>query len=196
MRMSRIIQCCYGAPFWSETDVTGTYSTNHGVNQDRELCTPVVLIDIILFFFSEICEQAPSLSHPEVEKARFYNLPIGSTAHPPWVGAVWVVKSRYASAGIRTSDAVVARPTPMRKVQGSSPVREKDFRVRMRRPKYLGLVTLTSFGWDDKPRSSVCTHLEHQARTIKILQSLCISHNIVETYRNQHAQCILSDLCH
>jgi hypothetical protein len=45
----------------------------------------------------------------------------------------------------------------MRKVRGSSPVRDKDFRVRMRRPKYLGLVTLTSFGWDDKPRScSLC----------------------------------------
>jgi hypothetical protein len=41
--------------------------------------------------------------------------------------------------------------------------------------------------WDDKPRSSVCTHLEHQARTINILQSLCVSHKIVETYRNQHA---------
>jgi hypothetical protein len=56
----------------------------------------------------------------------------------------------------------------------------------MRRPNYLGLVTLTSFGWDDKPRSSVCTHSEHQARTH--LQSLCVSHKIVETYRNQHAQ--------
>jgi hypothetical protein len=60
---------------------------------------------------------------------------------------------------------------------------------------YLGLVTLTSFGWDDKPRSSVCTHSEHQARTIKILQSLCVSHKIVETYKNQHAHCILSDPC-
>jgi hypothetical protein len=57
----------------------------------------------------------------------------------------------------------------------------------MRRPNYLGLVTLTSFGWDDKPRSSVGTHSEHQAPTIKILQSLCVSHKIVETYRNQHA---------
>jgi hypothetical protein len=36
---------------------------------------------------------------------------------------------------------------------------------QVRRPNYLGLVTLTSFGWDDKPRSSVCTHSEHQART-------------------------------
>jgi hypothetical protein len=75
----------------------------------------------------------------------------------------------------------------MREVRGSSPVRDKEFRVRMRRPNYLGLVTLTSFGWDDKPRSSVCTHSEHQARTIKILQALCVSHTIVETYRNQHA---------
>jgi hypothetical protein len=33
----------------------------------------------------------------------------------------------------------------------------------------------------------VCTQSEHQARTIKILQSLCVSHKIVETYRNQHA---------
>jgi hypothetical protein len=31
---------------------------------------------------------------------------------------------------------------------------------------------------------------------MKILQSLCVSHKIVETYRNQYAQCILSDLCH
>jgi hypothetical protein len=30
-------------------------------------------------------------------------------------------------------------------------------------------------------------HSEHQARTIKILQSLCISHKIVETYKNQYA---------
>jgi hypothetical protein len=81
----------------------------------------------------------------------------------------------------------LARPTPMREVRGSSPVRDKDFRARIRRPNYLGLVTLTSFGWDDKRRSSVCTHSEHQARTIKILQSLCVSHKIVETYRNQHA---------
>jgi uncharacterized Tic20 family protein len=41
----------------------------------------------------------------------------------------------------------------------------------------------------------VCTHSEHQARTIKILQSLCVSHKIVETYSNQHTQCILSDPC-
>jgi hypothetical protein len=88
----------------------------------------------------------------------------------------------------RASGAVVARPSPMRKVWGSRPVRDKDFRVRMRRPNYLGLVTITSFGWDDKPRSSVCTHSEHLACTIKILQSLCVSHKIVETYRNQHAQ--------
>jgi hypothetical protein len=39
----------------------------------------------------------------------------------------------------------LARPTPMQKVRGLRPVRDKDFRVRMRRPKYLGLVTLTSF---------------------------------------------------
>jgi hypothetical protein len=63
--------------------------------------------------------------------------------------------------------------------------RDKNFRVRMRRPNYLGLVTLMSFGWDDKPRSSVCTHSEHQACTIKILQSLCGSHKIVETYRKK-----------
>jgi hypothetical protein len=88
---------------------------------------------------------------------------------------------------LRASGAVVARPSPMREVRGSGPVRDKDFLVRMRRPNYLGLVTLTSFEWDDKPRSSVCTHSEHQARTIKILQSLCVSHKIVETYRSQHA---------
>jgi hypothetical protein len=45
-----------------------------------------------------------------------------------------------------SSGAVVARPTPMQKVRGSSPVTDKDFRVRMRRPKYLGLLTFTSFG--------------------------------------------------
>jgi hypothetical protein len=82
---------------------------------------------------------------------------------------------------------VVAHPSPMQEVRGSSPVRDKDFRVRMRRPNYLGLVTLASFEWDDKLRSSVCTHSEYQARTIKILQPLCVSHKIVETYRNQHA---------
>jgi hypothetical protein len=52
-----------------------TYSTNHGVNQVRELCTPVVLVDI--FHFSEICGQTPSLSHPKVDESRFYNLLIG-----------------------------------------------------------------------------------------------------------------------
>jgi hypothetical protein len=57
----------------------------------------------------------------------------------------------------------------------------------MRRVNYLGLVTLKSFGWDDKPRSSVCTYSEHQVRTTKILRSLCVSHKIVETYRYQHA---------
>jgi hypothetical protein len=67
----------------------------------------------------------------------------------------------------RASGAVVARPTPMRKVQGSRPVRDKDLRVRMRRPNYLGLVTLTSFGWDDKLRSSVCTHSEHPSTHYK-----------------------------
>jgi hypothetical protein len=58
-------------------------------------------------------------------------------------------------------------------------------RPRLRNPFQVGWHT--SFGWDDKPKSSVCTHSEHQARTIKILQSLCVSHKIVETYRNQHA---------
>jgi hypothetical protein len=92
--------------------------------------------------------------------------------------AEWFLSSRKSQTG-----AVVARPSPVQEVRGSSPVRDKDFRVRMRRPNYLGRVTLTSFGWDDKPRSSVCTHSEHQARTIKIPQSLCVSHKIVETYR-------------
>jgi hypothetical protein len=72
--------------------------------------------------------------------------------------------------------------------QGSSPVRDKDFWVRMRHPNYLGLVTLTSFGWDDKPRFSMCTHSEHQARTIKILQSLCVSPGVEITTR-QLAKC-------
>jgi hypothetical protein len=40
---------------------------------------------------------------------------------------------------------------------------------------------------DDNYMFNVCTHSEHQARTIKILQSLCVRHKIVETYRNQHA---------
>jgi hypothetical protein len=45
----------------------------------------VVLVDI--FHFSEICEQAPSLSHPEVDESWFYNLPslLGPQAHPFWV---------------------------------------------------------------------------------------------------------------
>jgi hypothetical protein len=47
----------------------------------------------------------------------------------------------------------------------------------MRRPITWRLVALMYFGWDD----------EHQTRTLKILQSLCVSHKIVETYRNQHA---------
>jgi hypothetical protein len=80
--------------------VPGTYSTNHGANQVRELRTPVVLVKI--FHFSEICEQAPSLSHPEVNESRFYNLSIGSTAHPLWVGVGLSRKSRNASAGTRT----------------------------------------------------------------------------------------------
>jgi hypothetical protein len=42
--------------------------------------------------------------------------------------------------------AVVARPSPVLEVRGSSPVRDKDFRVLMRRPNYMGLATLTSFG--------------------------------------------------
>jgi hypothetical protein len=36
---------------------------------------------------------------------------------------------------------VVARLSPMQEVRGLSPVRDKDFRVRMRHPNYLGLVT-------------------------------------------------------
>jgi hypothetical protein len=32
-------------------------------------------------------------------------------------------------------------------------------------------------------------------RCLKILQSLCVSHKIVETYSSQHTQCILSDPC-
>jgi hypothetical protein len=34
---------------------------------------------------------------------------------------------------------------------------------------------------------AVYKHSEHHACTIKIQQSLCISHKIMETYRNQHA---------
>jgi hypothetical protein len=49
------------------------------------------------------------------------------------------------------------------------------------------LISWSVIWWDDKPRSSVCTHSEHQARTINLLQSPCVSHKIVETYRNQHA---------
>jgi hypothetical protein len=44
--------------------------------------SPVVLV---IFHFSEICEQAPSLLH-EVDESRFFYFPIGFTAHPPWVG--------------------------------------------------------------------------------------------------------------
>jgi hypothetical protein len=45
---------------------------------------------------------------------------------------------------------VVVHPSPMWEVRGLSPVRDEDFRVRMRCLNYFGLVTLTSFGWDDK----------------------------------------------
>jgi hypothetical protein len=61
---------------------------------------------------------------------------------------------------------------------------EQGFSSSYEAPIYLGPVTLTSFGWDDRPRSSVCTHAEHQARTIKIQQSLSLA-KIVEIYRNQ-----------
>jgi hypothetical protein len=37
-----------------------------------------------------------------VDESRFYTLPIGSTAHPPWVRVGLSRKSRYASAGTRT----------------------------------------------------------------------------------------------
>jgi hypothetical protein len=52
---------------------------------------------------------------------------------------------------------------------------------------YQGLVTLTSFGQNENQSSSVFTHSEHQGCNIKTLQSLWVSHKIVETYRNQHA---------
>jgi hypothetical protein len=117
-----------------------------------------------------------------------------------WPGTLWSSYDRtWFSWGTTLMITQVSESasgqSPMQEVRGSSPVSDKDFQVRMRRSNYLRLVTLTSFGWDDKPRSSVCTHSEHKARTIKILQSLCVSHKIVEPYRNQHAQCILSDSC-
>jgi hypothetical protein len=39
-----------------------------------------------IFYVSEICEQAPSLLHAEVDESRFYNHSTGSTADTPWVG--------------------------------------------------------------------------------------------------------------
>jgi hypothetical protein len=38
----------------------------------------------------------------------------------------------------RASGAVVARPTPLRKVRGSSPVRDKDFSSSYETPEILG----------------------------------------------------------
>jgi hypothetical protein len=54
----------------------------------------------------------------------------------------------------RASGAVVAFISNAR-VPGSSPVRDKDFRVCMRDARITWGWWLTSFGWDDKPRSSV-----------------------------------------
>jgi hypothetical protein len=52
--------------------------------------------------------------------------------------------------------------SPMHEVRGSSPVRDKDFsQTSYEEPNYLGLVTLTSFGWDNKPRSSVCICIQN-----------------------------------
>jgi hypothetical protein len=92
--------CYHSASIWSETDVPGTYSTNHGVNQVRQLCTSVVLVDIVHF-------QKSVKKHPHCRIRKWMNLgffqpPIGSTAHPPWVGVGPSRKSRYASTGTRT----------------------------------------------------------------------------------------------
>jgi hypothetical protein len=47
----------------------------------REIvCSPVVLFDIS--HCSGICEQASSLSHPEVDETQFFNLLVRPTAHP------------------------------------------------------------------------------------------------------------------
>jgi hypothetical protein len=81
------------------------------------------------------------------------------------------------------------RSTPVSNARGSGfePHQEQGFSSLYEAPNYLGLVNRTSFAWDYKLRSNVCTHSKYQARTIKILQSLCKSHKIVESYRNQHA---------
>jgi hypothetical protein len=49
----------------SETDVSGIYSTSHGVALIRELRTPVVLVDI--FHIPGIWEQASSMSNLKVD---------------------------------------------------------------------------------------------------------------------------------
>jgi hypothetical protein len=80
------------------------------------------------------CTDSPALSH-----------------YKGWCAPGYVfrrTKNLVENIGVneRASGTVVARPSPMREVRGSSPIRDKDFRVHMRRPNYLGLVTLTSFG--------------------------------------------------
>jgi hypothetical protein len=104
---------------------------------------------------------------------------VASVNLPQYLSTAW--ENQWCSGSASDSNA---------KGSGFEPRQGQGFSSSYETPEILGV---TSFGWDDKPRSSVCTHSEHQARTIKILQSLCVSHKIVETYRNQHAQCILSD---
>jgi hypothetical protein len=74
------------------------------------------------------------------------------------------------------SGAVVEPPSPMRKVLEFELCQGHRFSNSYEAPNYLELVNLMSVRQDDKLRSSVCKHSEHQARTIKIWQPLCISY--------------------
>jgi hypothetical protein len=101
----------------------------------------------------------------------------------------WVVIRNPCSTGMLlewASGAVVVHPSPMREVRGLSPTGTRIFEF-----EWDARIT---WGWRlSRPldetinQGPVCMHSEHQARTIKILQSLCVSHKIVETCRNQHA---------
>jgi hypothetical protein len=88
------------------------------------------------------------------------------------------VHTLYSSLVQRTraSDEMLVCLSPMQDVQGSSPFRDKDFQVHTWSAQLLGVGDCHIL----QMRSSLCTHSEHQVRTIKILQSLCISNEIVE----------------
>jgi hypothetical protein len=97
--------------------------------------------------------------------------------------SMWILKRILRESQWRNGSASIFNARGLE----FDPHQGQGFSRLYKAPNDLGLVTLTCFGWDDKPRPSVCTHSEHPAHTIKILLSLCVSYKIVETYRNQHA---------